>query len=144
MQHFSESSDTQIGMHTCVLRCAAFRHSCSAVKARKMLASVLGMLMPYSQRQISLLAEMGKQFRPNRSCHMWLLALTSQSKLVMMISMPYTALHIILFCSIKCYTRPCYCTLGTSWIYRPCLSSPIFGVAPRIILAQSKPVVSKY
>ena len=35
------------------------------------------------------------------------------------------------------YTRPRYLTLGTSWIYRPRLSSPIFGVALRIILAQT-------
>ena len=55
----------------------------------------------------------------------------------MMISMPYTAMHIILFCSIMYYTRPRYFTLGTSWIYRPRLSSPIFGVALRIILAHT-------
>ena len=50
--------------------------------------------------------------------------------------MHYTAMHIILFRSIMYYTRPRYLTLGTSWIYRPRLSSPIFGVALRIILAQ--------
>ena len=33
------------------------------------------------------------------------------------------------------YTRPRYYTLGTSWIYRPRLSSPVFRVALRIILA---------
>ena len=35
------------------------------------------------------------------------------------------------------YTRPRYFTLRTSWIYRPRTSSPIFGVALRIILAQN-------
>ena len=40
-------------------------------------------------------------------------------------------------CSIMNYTGPQYCILGTSWIYRPRLSSLIFGVALRIILAQT-------
>ena len=40
------------------------------------------------------------------------------------------------------YTRPRYLTLGTSWIYRPRLSSPIFGVALRIILAQTSAVIA--
>ena len=56
---------------------------------------------------------------------------------VMMISMPNTAMHITLLCSIMHYTRPRYFTLGTSWIYRPRLSSPIFGVALRIILTRT-------
>ena len=43
------------------------------------------------------------------------------------------------FCArLICNARPRYLTLGTSWIYRPRLSSPIFGVALRIILAQSQ------
>ena len=35
------------------------------------------------------------------------------------------------------YVRPRYFTPGTSWIYRPRLSSPVFGVALRIILAHT-------
>ena len=62
--------------------------------------------------------------------------LTAQ-QLVMMISTPYTAMHIMLFCSIMRYTRPRLFTLRTSWTYRPRLSSPIFGVALRIILTQT-------
>ena len=35
------------------------------------------------------------------------------------------------------YVRPRYFTLGTSWIYRPCLSSPVFRVTLWIILAHT-------
>ena len=48
-------------------------------------------------------------------------------------------MHVILFCSITYYNRPRYFTLGTSWIYRPRLSSPIFEVALQIILAHTRP-----
>ena len=40
-------------------------------------------------------------------------------------------------------TRLRYLTLGTSWIYRPRLSSPTFGVALRIILAHTVGVTWK-
>ena len=39
--------------------------------------------------------------------------------------------------TIMYYTRPRYFTLGTSWIYRPRFTSPIFVVALWIILAQT-------
>ena len=46
-------------------------------------------------------------------------------------------------CSIMYYTRPRYFTLGTSWIYKPRSSSPIFGVALRIILAHTDTFILK-